>query len=284
MPTIKSLASNGKKTQSKIPTKKKITLKKLTPKNKQHNIKKKDNYKKVSEIFDMNEITKIDKDEAKKVFQQILDSIPNTDRFKKDKMDMALNIYLTWCGIRPACIPYDGFKLRLEANTPEANNIITKINNINGLAGVIGPYYDTGISLVVYNTKFNIMPFLNNIKNARAKKDEIFAKYKNEPNRNKILDNDKSYRKLEAIIHINMGKMLGYQCPKDLPIFYNNPTYGIRYRIKSLKWSLGYWCLVSQKKEILKSLDRMALIRAAFEKIDLEEIHELNLSINIYFA
>ena len=62
----------------------------------------------------------------KKVFKQILKCIPETDKNKKYIMNSALNIYLTWYGIRPACVPFDG-PYSLEPHTTKIINSLNKI-------------------------------------------------------------------------------------------------------------------------------------------------------------
>jgi hypothetical protein len=103
----------------------------------------------------------------KRIFERIYKSIPKGIFINEDGiLSASVDIYLTWCGIRPACIPFDG---EVKYNGLSSNEMFSRmttsqdgkkclqlLNRIPKLKVVIGPYYDTGLSIVV---SFNRLRF-----------------------------------------------------------------------------------------------------------------------------
>jgi hypothetical protein len=235
----------------------------------------------------------------KQVFEKILACIPAN--LKKYKMSIALNIYLTWCGIRTGCIPFDS-NTYIDPHTPLGKECITQINKIDGIHAIGGPYYDVGECIVIYNTnssnKSKTELVLKAIATARSISDKMvedevskigingFKKsLKKRQQAWKNLGQNKTYKEQQTQIHLNMGKLLGYQCQVDLsaPGFYDNPLYSIKYEIPTLLWSFGFWCPQSSKQEISECIAKLNDITAAFEKLEIPEIRQPELKIQIVY-
>lgn len=231
-----------------------------------------------------------------RIFKQILKCLPDTPKYKKHIIAIALNIYLVWCGIRPGCIPFD--EILLEPNTPECDKVIKSLNKISDIKAVIGPYYDVGISLVIYNTKSNMEPILTKIAQLRENKEKLISKLTEnfkitynttnikEPQEQlfSIINNDEDTIKINSQIHPLMGKLLGYQCELNLsaPMFYEQKLYSINYIIPKLNYHFGFWCPLSAKKEMLQCVTKLESMHTVFAKLSMPVLNELELTISIF--
>lgn len=99
----------------------------------------------------------------------------------------------------------------------------------------------------------------------------------------KILSPNKTYKKQNSIIHVNMGKLLSYQCPADLsaPDYHTSPKYSITYEIPRLGWRFGAWCPLNATREIQAGITRLNDITAAFQKLEIPEIRQPELKIQL---
>ena len=220
-----------------------------------------------------------------KVFKQILKCIPETDKNKKYIMDAALNIYLTWCGIRPACVPFDGpYSLK-----PHITKIINSLNKIDGICAKEGPYYDSGIHILVYNTspqhKTNVELLIHKVESLRSKIDMLRSQLKASGADFADIHNDKNVKILLGKLNPIIGKLLGYQCPLNLsdPLFYSNDVYQIAFQIKEIQFKFGFWCPTTDKKDkvMAKCLTKLEEIKRAFDKLNMRTLNELELNIRI---
>lgn len=233
----------------------------------------------------------------KDVFKQILACVP--DKLKKYQMSIGLDIYLTWCGIRTGCIPFDSVTY-LHPDSQLGKTCILEINKIDGIRAIGGPYYDVGECIVIYNTssanKSKTEKVMAQIAAARTIRDKMVADETNNAGQPhiksslkkrqhawKILSSNKTYKRQNSIIHVNMGRLLGYECPADLsaPDFFKSPKYSIKYEIPSLGWSFGAWCPLNATKPILGSIARLNDITAAFQKLGIHKITQPELKIQI---
>jgi hypothetical protein len=171
------------------------------------------------------------------------------------------------------------------------------LNKIPGITAVIGPYYDTGLSLVIYNTNTHIVSVLKKIAKLRAEKDAIRAKIMNSVNPTKKeklskkeqeqlmigYHNDENIKILNSQIHPLMGKLLGYPCELDLsaPGFYANQVYSIAYQIPEINYRFGFWCPLSAKKEVTQCITKLEIIKSAFDKLNMLILNRLELSIQV---
>lgn len=95
-----------------------------------------------------------------------------------------------------------GFDMTNYMKSSIGEKYINALNQIPNLKVVIGPYYDVGDVVIVYNTNKNVEPLLETIKNIRKKID--------------IAKTNKQKQTLLNTIHIPMGELLGYLCPIDI--------------------------------------------------------------------
>ena len=103
----------------------------------------------------------------KQVFKQILNSIPNKYN-KRPKLPLALDIYLTWCGIRSSCRPFAfNENMELEIKSKDADTFILNINKIKNLQAKLGPYVPEGNTIIVYNTKSSAKLLMDKIEKSR---------------------------------------------------------------------------------------------------------------------
>lgn len=230
----------------------------------------------------------------KQVFKQILKCLPDTPRYKNHSMAVALDIYLVWCGIRHGCIPFDS-NLYLQPNTPECDKVIMLLNKIPGIKVVVGPYYFTGISIVVYNINSNAESLLTKIAYYREKHDTLYTKMekagleKSGPKIDKFalrisIENDENIKKISSKIHQLMGKLLGFPCVLDLPYHKRDDgsiLYEVIYQIPKINYYFWFWCPSTFKKELLYSVAKLETIKAAFSKLNIPILEELELSIKI---
>ena len=94
----------------------------------------------------------------KQIFTKIYNAIPKDFFLNEDGVfECAIDIYLTYCGIRPGCIPFDGEvqyggissdEMLNYMDSAKGKKCINTLNNIKNLKVVIGPYYDTGTSIL----------------------------------------------------------------------------------------------------------------------------------------
>ena len=233
----------------------------------------------------------------KDVFKQILACVP--DKLKKYQMSIALDIYLTWCGIRTGCIPFDS-ETYIHPTSQLGKECITLINKIDGIRAIGGPYYDVGECIVIYNTspahKSKTEKIMSRIATARTIRDKMVADETNKAGLTgiksslkkrqqawKILSPNKTYKKQNSIIHVNMGKLLSYHCPADLSAadFHNSPKYSITYEIPSLGWRFGSWCPLKATREIQAGIGKLNNITAVFQKLEIPEIRQPELKIQL---
>jgi len=216
----------------------------------------------------------------KQIFNKIYNSIPKNIFVNDDGiLSCAVDIYLTWCGIRPACIPFDGEvkyggicsskMIELITTTIEGKQCINKLAKIPNIKIIIGPYYDSGNSIVIYNTTLNIEPVLEKIKSLRDKIDTL----------QQTKSNQKLITNTMVQIHVPMGILLGYQCPIDISTLYDKKVYSISYKINTRE-HLGCWCPVNSKN-IINATNRLETINNALQKIKHKKINNATLEINI---
>ena len=207
----------------------------------------------------------MDKQHANNIYKKILASIPK-EFFKHDDMieSMAIDIYLTYCGVRPACTPFDClYASDLNLNhisafvymtSDKGKKFLDKLKKIPNLDIAIGPYYAFDNSIVVYNTTKNVQPLLNKIKTIRDQAELAkTAKVKNT---------------LLNSIHIPMGELLGYLCPIDISKIIKQPFYSISYLIKNNRHFIG-WCPINDKR-IVKSFDKLREICDSLKPLGLK--------------
>jgi len=200
----------------------------------------------------------------KQIFTKIYNAIPKDLFLNKDGLfECAISIYLTYCGIRPGCIPFDGEVLYGGISTNEmldymysskGKKCINTLNNIKNLKVVIGPYYDAGTCIVVYNTSMSkfVEPLLSHIANIRSEMEGAGANGAGD--------------KLVHQIHIPLAKILGYQCPMDLnKIKKGDIYYSIGYNIKNRK-HLICWCPY-KNKTLIDSAQKLSEIKLALTNI-----------------
>ena len=193
----------------------------------------------------------------KKLYQNIYNSIPKNIFGNKDGIEeCAIAIYLTAMGVRPACAPFDGdikrgglsgnkmFETMTTSKIGKAS--LNKLNKINRLKVLIGPYYDTGNSiLIVNNSNYpKLKPLLNKITTMSHK------------------DGKK---------HILIGKMFGYTCPINLKKFWTNVDkgknyYNITFRINNTD-QMGVFCPL-QNKHIKTAMKQLKDMKDVLNKID----------------
>jgi hypothetical protein len=193
---------------------------------------------------------------AKNLFNKIVDAIPtNIFKHKESINEAAIDIYLTACGIRPACIPFDGEVRYNGIGSNEMydriiknNKSLIKLQQIKEITVVIGPYYDTGDAIVVCNTEQmkSTQKHLNTIYNIRK-------------NDNNPADN--------PLLHISMGKLLGYLCPSNMSDLYKNKKlYSIEFHVDN-RSHMEVWCPI-QKKNIADALNKLEEMNTALQLID----------------
>lgn len=200
----------------------------------------------------------------KLIFTKIYNALPKDLFLNKDGLfECAISIYLTYYGIRPGCIPFDGEVLYGGITTNEmldymysskGQKCIDTLNNIKNLKVVIGPYYDVGTCIVVYNTSMSkfVEPLLLHIANIRSNMEDTKSK--------KIVYN------LQQQIHIPLAKILGYQCPMDLSkIKKGDIMYSIGYNIRNRKHLLC-WCPY-KNKTLIDSAKKLSKIKLALTNI-----------------
>ena len=193
----------------------------------------------------------------KNLYQQIYNAIPKKFFVNKEGLeDCAIAIYLTAMGVRPACAPFDGeakrggmsgnemFEKMTKSKIGKAS--LDKLNKINRLKVIIGPYYDIGDAiLIVNNSNFpKLNPLLNKIANMSPEKGKK---------------------------HVLIGKMFGYTCPIDLNEIYvimdkGNPYYDINFRINNTT-QMSVFCPL-QNKHIKKAIKQLEEMKDALDKID----------------
>lgn len=202
----------------------------------------------------------------KQLFNKIYKAIPsNLFKHKESINEAAIDIYLTATGVRPACIPFDG-EIRYDGmgsnqmieNILKNPKILDKLKKINEIEVLIGPYYDTGTSIVVLNRK--------------ESKDTYKIIHKLE----KIADKYGEHRSNAPDIHILMGKLLGYVCPIDLKdIFKQKQVYSIEYTIDN-RTHMEVWCPID-KKNMTKALELLEKMNKVL--IHLDKTATLNITI-----
>lgn len=133
-----------------------------------------------------------------------------------------------------------GFDMTNYMKSSIGEKYINALNQIPNLKVVIGPYYDVGDVVIVYNTNKNVEPLLETIKNIRKKID--------------IAKTNKQKQTLLNTIHIPMGELLGYLCPIDISKILgeqeksnNSDLYSIVYIINNREHS-GVWCPINDKR------------------------------------
>ncbi|NBO72970.1 hypothetical protein EBV26_21250 [bacterium] len=186
----------------------------------------------------------------KRIFSKIYRSIPKEFFADEDGVfGCAISIYLTWCGIRPACIPFDGDyndKKSISSNemfdkmmTAKGKKCLETLSTIQSLKVVVGPYYDSGTAIVVYNVKLASMvePLLHSIERFRQQMERM-------PDR---------ALELQDKIHYPLGKVLGYPCPVNLRKVINKKSYHIGFPIRN-RTLLGSSCPITPKSLALSSI------------------------------
>ena len=191
------------------------------------------------------------------LYQQIYNAIPKKFFVNKDGLEeCAVAMYLTAMGVRPACAPFDGDSLRGGMGGDEMREKMTKskigkaslnkLNKINRLKVIIGPYYDIGDTiLIVNNSNYpKLKPLLNKIANMSHK---------------------------EGKKHVLIGKMFGYTCPIDLNEIYvimdkGKPYYDINFRINNTN-QMTVFCPL-QNKHIKKAIKQLEEMKDVLGKID----------------
>lgn len=208
------------------------------------------------------------------IFKKIYNSIPKNIFVNDDGvLSAAIDIYFTWCGIRPACIPFDG-EVKYEGisgnqmheimtNTEAGKKCLAILNKIPNLKVIIGPYYDAGDKIVIYNTNAGIEPLLDKIRLLRKRM-------------NKAMEEGKDYGKIRDQIHKPMGELLGYQCPMNTTeIFSSNIFYSIGYMIGARE-HLGCWCPLNATNKLAAASTRLIDIRRELMKIKNNKIQDLS--------
>lgn len=207
----------------------------------------------------------------RQLFNKIYKAIPdNLFKHKESINEAAIDIYLTATGVRPACIPFDG---EVRYNGIGSNEMIErilknhkmldKLKKINEIEVVIGPYYDTGISIVILNKK------------------EAKDTYKILNKLEKIADKYGEHRRSAPNIHILMGKLLGYVCPIDLEVIHKQKQiYSIEYTIDN-RTHMEVWCPIDRKNvnKALELLERMNKVLAYLDKIAILNITIKNIEL-----
>jgi hypothetical protein len=218
-----------------------------------------------------------------RLFNKIYNSIPKNIFVNDDGiLSCAIDIYLTWCGIRPACIPFDGEikyggisgneMTNRMLTTIEGKQCLAKLAKIPKLKVIIGPYYYYATtSIVIYNSTLNIEPVLAKIKSLH---DEIDILKQNKSNKT-LIDNTIDQ------IHVQMGFLLGFECPIDIPTLFNQHTkcYDITYKINTRE-HLSCSCPFNTKN-IINATKRLEIINDALQKLKQKKINNATLEINI---
>lgn len=202
----------------------------------------------------------------KQLFNRIVNAIPSgLFKHKESVNEAAIDIYLTAMGVRPACIPFDG-EVRYDGmgsnqmidNIIKNPKLLDKLKKINEIEVVIGPYYDTGTSIVVLNRK------------------DAKETYKILNRLEKIADKYGDQRGNAPNIHVLMGKLLGYVCPIDLKDIYKlKQVYSIEYTIDN-RTHMEIWCPID-KKNINKALELLEKMNTVLSQID--RVATLNIKI-----
>lgn len=221
-----------------------------------------------------------------KVFKQILKCIPETDKNKKYIMDSALNIYLTWCGIRPACVPFDG-PYSLE---PHTTKIINALNKIDGICAKEGPYYDSGIHILVYNTssqhKTNVELLIHKVESLRSKIDMLRSQLKASGANIFGIETNKNIKILSAKLQPILGKLFGYLQVLNIRNrnVIANTLYRVDFQIKEINFKFGFWYSPNVKNNMFmnKCLLKLNEIKASFDKLKMPILNELEISIKIH--
>lgn len=224
-----------------------------------------------------------------KVFKQILKCIPETDKNKKYIMNSALNIYLTWCGIRPACVPFDS-ESYLHPDTDIAKNVISSLNKIKGICAKAGPYYDSGIHILVYNTspqhKTNVELLIQKVESLRSKIDTLSSQLKDSGADFWDIHNDKNIKILSAKLQPILGKLFGYLQVLKLgnSNVVANTLYHVDFQIIDINFKFGFWYSPNVKNSMFmsKCLLKLNEIKASFDKLKMPILNELEISIKIH--
>ena len=212
----------------------------------------------------------------KQVFEQIWNCIPNKYD-KRKKLPIALDIYLTWCGIRPSCRPF-GFKndnLELEIESKDVEAFILNINKINKLQALLGPYVPEGNLIIVYNTESTaklLMDKIAKLRNILDKTDnEIHTTVKTQKNIPKTLRKNKTIKNNSYIIDKLIGKLNGNTCEFTPSSLKSKKSYIVGYGIRDFDWNYAFGCAFNRQKQLYKSIAKLDEIRTALTKLDLPQ-------------
>jgi Txe/YoeB family toxin of Txe-Axe toxin-antitoxin module len=135
--------------------------------------------------------------------------------------------------------------------------MLDKLKTISNIDILIGPYYDTGTSILIINKKSN-------------------EAYKIIDKLEKIANKYGDHRGNAPNIHVLMGKLLGYVCPVDLKdIYKQKQVYSIEYVIDS-RTHMEVWCPI-EKKNINKAIELLDKINVVLKP--LEKTATLNITI-----
>ncbi len=199
--------------------------------------------------------------ESKRLFQRIRNAIPaGIFKHPESVNEAALDIYLTAKGVRPACIPFDG-EVRyggMSSNEmiqyiQEHPNILQKLSLIRELTVLIGPYYDTGTSIVIANTN-------------SYKSGEVGVLLKQLDG---IAKRHGNVRGHAPKIHFYIGTLLGYTCPMSMQKLYSmKKLYSIAFMIDG-RDHMGVWCPIEQQY-LTKALKQLESMNEALKPIDKE--------------
>lgn len=190
----------------------------------------------------------------KRLFRKIVRAIPDGIFASPESLnEAAIDIFLTATNVRPACIPFDGDEKssadEMIAQLVASPKILDNLRSIPGIDVRVGPYYDVGTAIVVFNQFAEV----------HMRKLERIAMRYGDSRAVKAPD-----------IHVLMGKLLGYPCPEDIRTLYGNKVWSIQYVIDG-RPHMSVWCPIliggRSSKDIDASLELLNRINDALETI-----------------
>ncbi len=166
--------------------------------------------------------------EAIDIYKDIKDAVRPICSLENSVEEIAINIYLTAMGIRPATMPFDveGHDIMMKRFLKN-KQVEAKLKNISGINVIIGPYFDSGNVILVYNTNM-----YNTHLKLKLKRLEEIANTGN--------------RSVHPELHILIGEILGYICPSDMKNLYKGDIDDISFVIDEKEY-MGVWCKSDKK-------------------------------------
>lgn len=193
----------------------------------------------------------------KRLFRKIIRAIPDGIFASPESLnEAAIDIFLVATNVRPACIPFDGDEKSssddMIAQLVAKPQLLDGLRSIPGIDVRVGPYYDVGVAVVVFNQSAEVY---------MRKLERIAMRYGD------------SRAVKSPDIHVLMGKMLGYPCPEDIRTLYGNQVWSIKYVIDG-RPHMSIWCRPmiisggrSSKDNIDASLELLKRINDVLETI-----------------